>query len=335
MGCLKLTYKPTLKVTTRTENPKRSREGKSRAGLYQYKYNQKEWQDELGLNWYDYGARMYMPDIARWGATDNKAELYFATSPYVYALNQPTNAIDPDGNLVIFINGLGGGGKEYWKEYKRVLRFNSNFWNGSSISYRKELVSEFDVRVSYRLNDHHRMYIDGSPGYLTHNISAENRYNDGYQAGKDQAATIIGSLARDPQGNIIETIKIITHSMGGVYGKGFVKALKEYIKNSKDSQVRKAKITLVADFDPFQAGSQYGKADPNIHTQQFINEGWTDIFNAGWLANEREEGVEDRIINEKRSSHFINDFFENISDLKEGTYEWDDKKEEWICISCK
>jgi len=49
----------------------------------------------------DFGARMYDQQIGRWHTTDGKAELYFATSPYVYALNQPTNAIDPDGNLVI------------------------------------------------------------------------------------------------------------------------------------------------------------------------------------------------------------------------------------------
>lgn len=54
----------------------------------------------------DYGARMYYPEIGRWQIMDRKSELYYATSSYVYALNQPTNAIDPDDNIVIFINGF-------------------------------------------------------------------------------------------------------------------------------------------------------------------------------------------------------------------------------------
>jgi len=66
-----------------------------------YKYNGKEWQDELGLNMYDYGARNYDPALGRWMNIDPKAEKYFQISPYVYVANNPLIYIDPDGKDLI------------------------------------------------------------------------------------------------------------------------------------------------------------------------------------------------------------------------------------------
>jgi RHS repeat-associated protein len=70
--------------------------------FYSYKYNDKELQ-ETGL--FDYGARMLMPDLGRWGAMDAMSEKYSAWSPYNYAINNPVMVIDPDGNDIMFASG--------------------------------------------------------------------------------------------------------------------------------------------------------------------------------------------------------------------------------------
>jgi RHS repeat-associated protein len=65
-----------------------------------YKYNGKEHNQELGLNWYDYGARNYQPDLGRWMNLDHLAKDYDNLSPFVYAANNPVFYIDPDGQRI-------------------------------------------------------------------------------------------------------------------------------------------------------------------------------------------------------------------------------------------
>ncbi|CAD0224914.1 RHS repeat-associated core domain-containing protein [Chryseobacterium sp. JV274] len=69
---------------------------------YKYKYNGKELQ-ETGM--YDYGARMYMPDLGRWGVQDALGELYYNNSPYSYVTNNPIRLIDPTGMWIDIQDG--------------------------------------------------------------------------------------------------------------------------------------------------------------------------------------------------------------------------------------
>jgi RHS repeat-associated protein len=295
---------------------------------------------ELGLNDYDYGARQYDPTTGRWKVQDRKSELYFSTSPYAYALNQPTNAIDPDGNIVIFINGNhfgdGATGYEGWR--KGSSSYN---WRGTN-AYWNQGNQSFDGAVMTQLGDNNAIYRDGATGgyfgFMSDNplgvLYASRRSSSGYSQGESDAKMIIDNLARDKNGNIAESIKIITHSMGGAYGKGYLKAIKDYIKTLPKEQQRQIMITLVADFDPFQAGSL--EADPDVFTQQFTHkkgQGRKDSDGMGWLANNQQDGADEYHEDSGEAAHSIFTFLNNVQNLQEGTYKWNGT--EWKCTTCK
>lgn len=119
--------------------------------------------------------------------------------------------------------------------------------------------------------------------------------------------------------------------MGGAYGHGFIAGLKEYIKTLPLNLQKQIKITLDADFDPYQAGDI--TADPDVTTIQIKHVGNNNIFGLGWLANEDEKGLSKQDIKTNTGSstdHFIFSFFNDISSLAEGTYKWDAVNKKWV-----
>ena len=62
-----------------------------------YKYNGKELDRMHGLDWYDYGARMYDAALTRWTAMDPLCEKYPWATPYGYCEGNPIKFIDLKG----------------------------------------------------------------------------------------------------------------------------------------------------------------------------------------------------------------------------------------------
>ena len=70
------------------------------------KYNGKEWVEMHGLDEYDSEARWYYPAIMRTTTIDPLAEKFYDISPYAWCLNNPVNAIDPDGKFAFLIPAI-------------------------------------------------------------------------------------------------------------------------------------------------------------------------------------------------------------------------------------
>ncbi len=67
-------------------------------GAYRYGFNGKEDDGEImGGNFYDYGFRIYNPQIGRFLSMDPLTAEYPEWSPYPFAMNRPIDGIDQDG----------------------------------------------------------------------------------------------------------------------------------------------------------------------------------------------------------------------------------------------
>ena len=204
-----------------------------------YKFTGHERDTEGGLDWDYMIARNYDPEIGRFMGVDPLFAKYPGLSPYMYVGGNPIRAVDPDGRAIVFINGFhlgpfGGANRGYW---------------GSSAN-----------QISGMFPSENIYFFDGE------GMSSSHRQASGYLAGLSNASLIIGLMAPT------ESLKIITHSMGAAYARGFIRGLQSYVSmfNAKTGMSLQMPTTFLFDLDGFQTSRL--KTMDNINTFEISGE---------------------------------------------------------------
>jgi len=104
---------------------------------YMYRYNSKEWQDELGLNVYAYGWRDYDPTTGRFIKIDRFAEKYPNVSPYTYAGNNPLRFTDVKGDSLWITFGNKNQYKVLYEDGK-LLNADGSAYTGKGVKVKKD-----------------------------------------------------------------------------------------------------------------------------------------------------------------------------------------------------
>jgi RHS repeat-associated protein len=282
---------------------------------YHYKYNGKEYQEELGLNMYDYIARYYNPKFSIWLSVDPLAEKYPAHNPYNYCFNSPVRYVDPDGNdptpFEAALMAL------------HVYNNNSPLLGGWQQSYIYQYNVDGNNKIGLKCAMYERLKEDQTREYAFVFAGTEDIEKDGIEdikqiIGKSQQYLLAATLAVN-MSNYLGSDKLVFvgHSLGGglanfaSYATGrssitfnpawISKQTKAYVKK-KDLLPGAYNVNLIHEDDPLhkmQVNNAKGIIQP-MGKNIFIEGG---IFSNSFTGHLMNTMIERMIINHQNTSH--------------------------------
>ena len=213
MGCLKINHKYStdLKASWINKSVRYKKSENKERSSHPFGFNGKENDNEVkgAGNSVDFGARIYDSRLSRWLSVDPLQQKYPFASPYNFVLNNPINAIDPDGKDVVFINGFSyhdtdnkfrGGAVSSWRK--------NNYWNKNN--------PDFTGRVGKYFNDSKHHFLSASQMYGS---KAKNRQRDGYNTALQMVKSGEIILSAD------NPITVVMHSQGNAFGAGYMQGI--------------------------------------------------------------------------------------------------------------
>ncbi len=176
----------------------------------EYLYNGKMAQDEMGLNWLDYGARFYDPILGRFHSEDRFAEKYLNFTPYHYGADNPILYIDINGDsLHVAQNFLND------QNLQKVLSIIM------SSSYGKEYLSKYAAKgdkfaignKTYSFDSEGEFSKKGINLNLDKMLPSDRYYSyyDGYASPSDKGKNI--DVVIDARGDLFKTTETAVHEI--------------------------------------------------------------------------------------------------------------------------